>query len=55
MTAIDEYKQAIRAMLATEGLEATNKANHEALKWGHINMEMFRAGAQILAAEVIRR
>lgn len=55
MTAVEEYKQAIRAMLATEGLAATNKANHEALERRMINMEQFRAGAQILAAEVINR
>ena len=55
MQSVKEYEDAIRSMLAEKGLNETNRANHEALKAKKISMAQFRAGAKILAGEVIRR
>lgn len=52
---IKEYEQAIKIMLVTEGLQATDKANHMALKRRKISLEQFQAGARILAQEVLKR
>ncbi len=54
-SAVEEYEVAIRAMLALKGLKETNTANHLALKTRKISIEQFRAGARILAAEILKR
>lgn len=49
------YIEAIRMMIKTEGLEATNAANHKALETGLIDLQMFQAAARILAKEIMNR
>lgn len=53
--AIANYEDAIKMMLKQEGVKATNIANHKALDLKLITLEQFRAGARILAAEIIKR
>ena len=43
-----EYLEAIKQMIKLEGIEATNAANHEALKRGLINQDTFSAAARII-------
>lgn len=52
---MEAYVEAIRAMLQTEGLEATNMANHMALDAGLITLPMFQAGAKVLAKVIMDR
>ncbi|MBR4656526.1 MAG: hypothetical protein IKO68_08185 [Oscillospiraceae bacterium] len=52
---ITEYTKAIEEMLKIEGLQATNAANHEALERGMITLDMFQAGARVLAKEILNR
>lgn len=44
-----EYIKAIREMIKLEGIEATNTANHEALKRGIIDQDTFSAAARVIA------
>lgn len=50
-----QYIEAIKAMIKTEGIEATNNANHKALETGLIDLAMFQAAARIIAQEIINR
>ena len=43
-----EYINAIKMMLKSEGIEATNAANHAALEKGLIDLPTFQAAAQVL-------
>ena len=52
---IDEYTQAISNILATDGLEAANTANHKALETDKISLEQFQAAARVLAREILKR
>lgn len=49
-----EYVKAIKMMIKTEGIEATNTANHAALKSGLINLSTFQAAAQVIAKEFLK-
>ena len=55
MHKIDEYVEAVRAVLKTNGLEAANVANHLALENELVSYEMFAAAARVLAEQVLLR
>lgn len=49
-----EYIKAIEMMLKTEGMEATNTANHLALETGLIDLDTFQAAARVLVKEFLK-
>jgi len=49
-----EYIEAIKTMLRTEGLDATNLANHKALETGLIDLATFQAAARELVKEFLK-
>lgn len=51
---VKEYENAIKAMLKLKGVEATNSANHMALNNNMISLELFQAGARIIAKEALK-
>ena len=55
MTKVESYVEAIREMLLIKGIEITNATNHLALERGEITLEMFQAGARVLAEEILKR
>lgn len=54
MNITDEYIKAVREMLAREGRDATNHANHRMLETGRITLDMFRAAAQVLVQDILK-
>ncbi|MBQ9719717.1 MAG: hypothetical protein IJV64_03385 [Oscillospiraceae bacterium] len=55
MTNTESYAEAIRMMILLKGFEITNATNHLALERGEITLDMFLAGARVLAEEIINR
>lgn len=55
MTNAESYAEAIRMMIRLKGSEITNATNHLALERGEITLDMFCAGARVLAEEIINR
>jgi len=55
MTKTESYAEAIRMMIPIKGMEITNATNHLALERGEITLEMFQAGARVLAEEILKR
>lgn len=54
MTNKTEYIKAIKMMLKSEGMEATNTANHLALENGLITLDTFQAAARVLVKEFLK-
>ena len=52
----EEYAEAFRRKLADgETMDALNATNHLALELKTITMEHFKAAAEVLAAEILKR
>ena len=49
-----EYIKAVKLMLKSEGMEATNTANHQALETGLIDLDTFQAAARVLVKEFLK-
>lgn len=49
-----EYIKAVKLMLKSEGLDATNTANHAALETGIIDLDTFQAAARVLVGEFMK-
>ncbi len=49
-----EYIKAVKQMLKSEGLDATNTANHAALETGLIDLDTFQAAARVLVEEFLK-
>lgn len=52
---VQEYLDAIKAMVALKGIETTNQANHLALERGIIRLDQFQAAAKYLVKEYMKR
>lgn len=55
MSIVESYAEAIRMMIPIKGMEITNATNHLMLERGEITLEMFQAGARVLADEIFKR